>query len=78
MDGHSVLIVVGNKAWYHWSASRAVVDGSQGGRSYAPCDVRALSSYHMVVKPREGWNLWFLVLSSLCSRSLFLVVGTCL
>jgi hypothetical protein len=43
MDGHSVLIVVGNKAWYHWSASRAVVDGSQGGRSYAPCDVRALS-----------------------------------
>ena len=28
------------------------------------------------MRPREGWNLWFLVLSSLRSRSLFLVVGT--
>jgi hypothetical protein len=42
MDGHYVLIVVGNKAWYHWSASKGVVASSQGVRTCAPCDVRAL------------------------------------
>ena len=42
MDGHYVLIVVGNKAWCHWSASKAVVASSQGDRTYAPRDVRVL------------------------------------
>jgi hypothetical protein len=43
MDGQCVLIVVGNKAWYHWSAWKAVVASSQDVRTYALRDVRALS-----------------------------------
>lgn len=43
MDGPYVLIVVGNKGWYHWSAWKVAVGSSQGIRTWVTCDVRALS-----------------------------------
>ena len=55
MGGHYVLIVVGNKAWYHWSASKGVVAISQGVPSCAPCDVRALLI--LLSHGLEGWGV---------------------
>jgi hypothetical protein len=52
MDGHYVLILVGRKAWYHWSASKVLAVSSQGFRSYGLCDGRALSVPHR--RGREG------------------------
>jgi hypothetical protein len=54
MDGHYVLIVVGNKVWYHWSALKGAVASSQGVRTYAPCDVRAL-----LIPLSHGLEGWF-------------------